>query len=114
MAGYQVNSLETCADGFERLRYQDEFILLAYPGGNDESPESIVDDWIQDMDSCARPDGFDYEAAERAVRQWAADNRPLIEAELATAEFPTEEEADMGESVTFRLYVQAPSPELAG
>jgi hypothetical protein len=54
----------------ERLRSQDEFILIAYPSGPD-SVAAVLRELAADLQSCGRPDGFDYQAARDAITNWA-------------------------------------------
>lgn len=106
---YAVNSMDDSADGMERLRSQSEFILLAYPKVG-ETVETLRDEWIADLDSCMRPDGFDFAAAEQAIRDYCEERSDYLVRCLA--DLPAEpdddaDEPDFDESpVTFRLYVE--------
>jgi hypothetical protein len=73
-ARYEVSGMDYCAPGMERLRNQDEFILCAYvnPGAGWRALRSA---WLQDIQSCERSGGFDYEGARRAVAEYAAQLR---------------------------------------
>lgn len=100
---YSVTGRDCCAEGFERLRSQAEFILLAYPG-RDSTADSILAELEADLDSVMRPDGFDYEAAERALREWFAEGgAEWIRGSLAGLEWPSEEEEPAG--LFFGIYV---------
>lgn len=114
MARYHVTSLDCSAEGMERLRSQSEFILLAY-AGQESTPEDVLRDLREDLDSCDRPDGFNFEHARAAIQTWAQNGGlSLIEWELRNAR----EAAARGDlnwndvsaaefdSVTFRLYVR--------
>lgn len=70
---YVINTFDDSAPGMERLRHQSEFILLAYPS-TDSGLDDIRQQWIDDIQSCARPDDFDYDAARDAVNDWCDDN----------------------------------------
>jgi hypothetical protein len=63
---YEVTTFDDSADGMERLRNQDEFILLAYVGRGTTVAE-VREQFLSDIQSCARPDDFDYDAARVAV-----------------------------------------------
>lgn len=112
---YDVTGLDCAADGMERLRDQSEFILLAYVGGADETPDSVLEQWLGDVQSVARPDGFNYDGARLALYQWFAQGgREQVEGELReVGQAATrgdlnwnDESADEFDSVAFRLYVK--------
>lgn len=74
---YEVTTLNVCAQGFERLRSESEFILCAYVWAEDDA-DSYLSQWLDDIQSCMRPEGFDYDAAEKTVRDYWRDNvKPL-------------------------------------
>lgn len=102
MARYQVTSLDCSAEGMERLRSQSEFIALAYAGA-DATPEDILRELREDLDSCDRGDSFDFDAAREAIQDWSKNGGlSLISWELrALAGFNFEED-----SPAFRLYVR--------
>jgi hypothetical protein len=103
---YQVNSLDCSASGMERLRYQREFILIAYPS-TDSTPFELCRQWIEDLNGAAYPDGFCYEAAEQAIRQYCDDNAERIQTELDGLEAVLIGELeDCDESPACRLYVE--------
>lgn len=66
---YTVNGIDDSADGMERLRSHTEVILLAYPHKGD-SPSFLEQSWLEDLDNCAAPDGFDYDAAIACIRNY--------------------------------------------
>lgn len=112
---YSVTGLDCAADGMERLRDQSEFILLAYVGGADETPDSVLEQWLDDVQSVARPDGFNYDGARLALYQWFAQGgREQVAGELAQAGQAAtrgdlnwnDESAAEFDSVAFRLYVK--------
>ena len=115
MAGklYSVSGLDTAAEGMERLRDQSEFILLAYPTA-DSSVAEIEAAWLQDISGTDMGDGFDYDGAESAVREYVKEHADAIAAELdslAAMERRDCEERSKpyhsdAESFTFRLYVR--------
>ena len=91
---YQVTTLDYCTPGFERLRSHDEFILNAYPAQG-ETGDDIRDELIDDLDSCMRPDGFDYEAAADAVRaHFDTDTSASLTADIASVTAEMEEDDD--------------------
>lgn len=111
---YAATTFESCGgSGFERLRSESEFILVAYPHA-EATVESIRDEWQRDIESCMRPDDFDYESARMAVERFCEDNGLRIEAELAPyRDAPAEAELAEGESNSFLLYVRDMHAEAA-
>lgn len=116
---YSVSGIDDSADGMERLRNQDEFILLAYPN-SETTPDELAAAWIQDIQSHAQPDGFDYDAAEHAIREYVAEATesgylPAKLGGLAIYESIAADEPDsfddFEQGVTFRLYVRDNAPE---
>jgi hypothetical protein len=76
---YEVSTFDVCAIGFERLRSYEEFILTASINA-DTKGEDIRDQWLDDIEACMRPDGFDYDAARQAVETyWHDVVRPLFD-----------------------------------
>ena len=106
---YVINTFDDSAPGMERLRYQSEFILLAYPR-EDSTPEDIRQRWLDDIQSCARPDYFNYDAARQAVLDWCDENTFRLSSALeylqSELEGKWDDIDDYGESPTFRLYVE--------
>lgn len=106
---YTVNSFDDSAPGMERLRYRSEFILLAYPW-EDSTSEDIRKQWLDDIDSCCRPDGFDYDGACIAVNEWCDDNRDRLSSALQWLQSELsgqwDDIADYGEGPVFRLYIE--------
>lgn len=105
---YEITTLCTAASGMERLRNQREFILLAYPSGPDATADEMISGLTRDIQSCARPNDFDYEAARKAIADWADDGgREAIARELAYIEWGEDEadEWDCEDSPAVRLYV---------
>lgn len=78
---YEVTRFDNSAPGMEPLRNRDEFILIAYLG-EDMAPLDILTQWQADIDSCVRPDGFDYLEARAAIDQWAGNNLERIRGEI--------------------------------
>ena len=66
---FSVTTVDFTVQGYERLRSQDEFILTAYPSKG-ETGADVLDELIADLDAYARPDAFDYAAAEAALRAY--------------------------------------------
>lgn len=108
MLRYEVTSFDLCVQGFERLRSQDEFILCAYPDSKTSAAE-VVDEFVRDIDSCMRPDEFDYKAAENAVRDYfAQDSLGGLTSALASVEWgeePAPEDMEGNPIIAF-LYVR--------
>ena len=73
MTKYTVSTFDVCASGFERLRSYSEFILLASIDA-ETSAADLLEQWISDIQSCARPDDFDFDAARKAVETYHAEN----------------------------------------
>lgn len=125
---YTVSGLDYSAAGMERLRDQSESILLADPDA-DSTPESILAEWLADLDSCDRGDSFNYNAAEHAICEYVAGNRLAVEAALsdiraairndyerAKAAGELDEHGELGESYfderpPLRLYLNDDYPE---
>lgn len=63
---YEPTTFDVCISGMERLRNQNEFMLLAYlvPSTN---AKSIREQWLDDMNGCDRFDGFEYDACRIAI-----------------------------------------------
>jgi hypothetical protein len=97
---YQVTTFDLCVQGFERLRSTSEFILCAYPSKGDK-PADVERQWLDDIQSCSRPDWFDYDAARKAVTDWVAAGPDDIECALAACDWPTDDE---GETEPFEEY----------
>lgn len=78
---YQVTTFDVCSAGFERLRTYEEFIVVACIDAETGSTELLLEQWNADLQSCERPDGFDFEAAREAIQSYAATNiQPLFNA----------------------------------
>ena len=112
---YSVTGLDCSAEGMERLRDWNERILIAYPDGG-SSPADLAEQWIRDMDSSDQGDGFDYEQAEHAIRQYCeeATESGYLQHKLGEAtEVVTGEDSDGEtiESLPFRLYLRDNAPE---
>lgn len=113
---YEVTSMDICCQGFERLRNQSEFLLVAYPDAK-ATPDSLMAEWLSDIQACARPDAFDYDAAESAVRTYVDGSRDAISRALASLEWPEpndDSEPDEGESVCAFLFVDCGDAATAG
>ena len=106
---YHVNNFDDSAPGMERLRNRSEFILIACPW-EDSTAEDIRKQWLQDIQSCGRFDGFDYDAARQAVESWCDDNSYTLSRALdylqSELDGQWDEIADYGEGPVFRLYVE--------
>jgi hypothetical protein len=120
---YTVTGLDCSAEGMERLRDQSEFILIAYPAP-DDTPESLCAEWLSDLDSVMREDGFDFEQAELAIRAYVADatesgylphklaeNKAILEGFSTPAAHARRYVAEEDESPAFRLYVRDNAPD---
>ena len=109
MAKYTVTSFDNSVSGMERLRNQSEFILLAYPW-EDSVPVDIRRQWVDDIQSCDRFDGFDYEAAREAVNEWYNESgEDIVAHAIAYLNSQVESWDDVefsDESPVFRLYVE--------
>lgn len=108
-ARYEVTGFDDSASGYERLRDRDEFILIASANGETDVSD-LASQWRDDLQSCARPDGFDFAAARAAVDSYVADNAAALARTLAALETPARDEEgdvymDDEEAATLRLYV---------
>lgn len=120
---YAVTGVDDSADGMERLRNQDEFILLAYPNA-DSTPAELGEQWLADIDSAALAEDSDFAGIESAVRQYVAEatesgylahklaEAARIEAEAKLAAERGDFDApDFEPGIAFRLYVRDNAPE---
>lgn len=103
---YEVTTVDLTCQGFERLRSPREFILNAYPSKT-EPVADIVAELKQDLQSCARPDDFDYDAARAALDEWFDDSGVAhLQSQLAGLEEPEEgDEGDEGNPVMLFVYI---------
>jgi hypothetical protein len=118
---YAVTGLDCSAEGMERLRDQSEFILLAYPGERyDMAPAELAEDWICDMNGADCGDGFNYNAAEHAIRTYAEESAEYLTAVLesrrqavrqALADANGDSDGFEPDWPPFRLYVRDNAPE---
>lgn len=110
---YSVATLDVCAQGFERLRSESEFILTAYVWAA-TPPESYLEQWLSDIQSCDRGEGFDYAEAEKTVREYyESDIRPRWTHESSNP-FRLDDEPDAGdegESCVAFLYIEREEAE---
>ncbi len=103
MTRYTVNECDASADGMERLRNQDEFILISGATADSHDPRAIFEGFLEDIQSCARPDEFDYDACEKALHDWFDESGASdIKDALRYIDW---REIDEFEGVTVRLYV---------
>lgn len=77
---YSISSFDVCVQGFEPLRSYTE-TLLPVPIGPEDTPETIREALHDELQSCMRPDGFDYEAAEKAINEF-------VDSELKPRKWP--------------------------
>ena len=101
---YSVRTFDVCAQGFERLRARHEFILLAYPKRGASAAE-LAEEWKADIQACARPDGFDYEAARACVDAFAERESAWIAAACADLDESSDDSDECGEPVTAYLFI---------
>lgn len=104
---YEVTTVDLTVQGFERLRSQSEFILNAYPSKTDE-PSAIVQTLKDDLQTCARPDDFDFDAARAALDEWFDESGiAYLRSQLAGMEDTDEDEDDDdGNPVVLFVYVR--------
>lgn len=114
---YSVTGVDDSAEGMERLRDQSEFILIAY-ASDDSTPDDLAEQWSADIGATAQPDGFDYDAAESAVRTYCRESadylQALIDSAVAIERRDAEERRrsfDMDDAPPLRLYVRDNAPE---
>jgi hypothetical protein len=109
---YQVNSHDVCVQGFERLRTNDEFILVAYiaPGVTFKALEDAL---FTEIQVYARPDSFDYVACKKALGEWLESAIEPLYANGNINPFGLEdvEEDDGGADVNFFVYMQQTEDE---
>lgn len=75
---YTVTTFDVCVQGFERLRSESEFLLVATIGPR-AGWRTLRNEWLADMQSCERPEGFDYDAARACVQAYASALRRSID-----------------------------------
>lgn len=102
---YEVLSYDVCVSGFERLRSYSEFMLVTSVDAA-SSPESLLDGLLSDIQACARPDDFDYDAANALVRDFVASElRPLF-AKSNPFKLEDRKEDDDSEGCSLFVYIQ--------
>ena len=75
---YEVSSYDVCVSGFERLRSYSEFMLLTQINA-ESSAADLLQGLLSDIQSCMRPNDFDYAEADRVVCDYFDANiRPLF------------------------------------
>lgn len=99
---YQVTSLEICAQGMERLRNRDEFILVSYAWRGATAPE-LARDWEGDLRAVDRGDSFDWDSAYACLQMFAHSNADSIAERCA--DLP-ETEGDEDSGIVALLYVR--------
>lgn len=106
MSRYEVATFDVCVQGFERLRSQSEFILVAHVDAT-STWQDVRAEWLGDVQSCDRFDGFDYEAAAAAVNAFCAANAGRYRGENPfNLELPAEAECEgEGDSCMAFLYI---------
>ncbi len=104
---YEAVTFDVCAQGSERLRILVEFILLAYIGGDTDSGE-LLGQWESVIQACARPDGFDYDAALECVRAFYLESvAPLFQRKANPFSLePANEDDDSSESCVAFLFIR--------
>lgn len=100
---YEVTTIDICVQGYERLRSEDEFILVAYPSSRRDGAATLEREWIRDIDVCERGPNFHYKEARRAVRRAVKANAGAIRRQLQSCEFPKDWD---GEGVMAFLYLR--------
>jgi hypothetical protein len=98
---YEITSFDVCAQGNERLRNQDEFLLVASVW-HDMTKDMLREQFIDDIQACERPEGFDFEACRVAVNA-AVDGIDMTRA-LQYVE-PTAADDD-GDGISAYLFVR--------
>jgi hypothetical protein len=66
---YTVNGFDVCTPGFEELRLQSEFLLVASID-SETTAEQLLEDFLSDIQVCERPDNFDYQAVRTCVSEY--------------------------------------------
>jgi hypothetical protein len=110
MSRFKVTTTDYAMPGMERLRDQDEFILIAYPSYHTSIVE-VRNDILADIEAVDRGDDFDYDAAHTAVQ--AALTAHFGDASLFRAVYEVDPASD-GESdeefPAFYVYVRDGHP----
>jgi hypothetical protein len=100
---YGVSTFDICVSGMERLRSQDEFILLCHP-----TPATTADEyetqWLSDIDACDRGEDFDFVAVRAIVRDFVESTiRPVFS---RSNPFDLEDAGDDAEGVKAYLFIR--------
>lgn len=91
---FSITTVDIAMPGMERLRGHDEFILTAYPSRG-ETGADVLAELVADLDACEREEGFDYDAAEAALRTYF--DRATLEgltADIAALDLPEEPDGE--------------------
>ena len=106
---YDVTRFDDSVDGMEPLRNQDEFILLA-SAHREYQLSDLREQWHDDIESCDRFEGFDYDAAHAAVDHYCDCN--VIDLAMRLGQLENPDYCDEDGYATFRLYVQHDGKEV--
>ena len=109
MSDYSVSSTDFCTQGFERLRCNNEILLVAYPTAR-QGANAIGREILQDLQACDHGE-IDYSAARKAIRlyfkalaaQWKGANALSI---FGRDAFPKDPGGD--EACAFYVYLSIP------
>lgn len=115
MPDYFVSSTDFCTQGFERLRCNNEILLLAYPTAR-QGANAICQEILQDLQASDHGEGFNYKAARKAIRlhfkalavQWKGANALSIFGRDAFTK-----DHENGESCAFYVYLSTPESACA-
>lgn len=66
MTAYRINTLDVCSSGFERLRSNSEFLIVAEVV-HGVTQKDLLAMLLADVQCCDRPDGFDYHSCNNAI-----------------------------------------------
>lgn len=100
---YAVTTFDICVQGFERLRSQSEFLLVAYVNGATTLAD-LREQLHSDIQGCDRFEGFDYDAARQVVDDYLDASGDWIARDLSGLEPASDNDCD--ESYIAFLYVE--------
>lgn len=110
MSAYFVSGSDFCTPGFERLRCNNEILLVAYPTAR-QGAKAICKEIISDLQHCDRGDGFNYRAARKAIGKHFSAIAAQWQGASALAVFGRDafpKDSEQSEPCAFYVYLTLP------
>jgi len=105
MPTYRVTTCDICAQGYERLRNMDEFMLTTIVV-NTDSKEDILCALTDDFLGVARRDGFDYAKAKKTYTNYIEENWTDIKRRLKSLDDPeVDKYGDISDDYSIYLFL---------